>query len=38
MAKHIRPIQVEENTVIRNFAMKWSSSAHVKSFSIGKAN
>jgi len=37
MAKHVRPTQLEKNTVIRHVARKWPrvhpSSAHVKSLS-----
>jgi len=29
---------MRETTVIRHFAMKWSSSAHVENFSIRKVN
>jgi len=29
MAKQIRPTQLEKKTVIRHFAMKWSTSARV---------
>ena len=29
MAKYIRPTQLEKKSVIRHFAMKWSTSARV---------
>jgi len=38
MAKKMRPTQLEKTIVIRHFAMKWSSSAHVENFSIRTAN
>jgi len=34
MAKLIRPKQLEKKTVIRHFAMKWSTSARVENLHI----
>jgi len=38
MAKLIRPKQLENNTVLRHFAMKCTTSARADNFSIRKAN
>ena len=38
VAKPIRPTQLEKNTVIRPFAIKWLASARVENLLIRKAN
>jgi len=38
MATYIRPTQLEEKMVIRQFAMKWLTSARVENLLTRKAN